>query len=61
MELSSLEKLLLKNFPTLYGEAKVHYRPPLVLILDHTDPVHTTPFPFSKIHFNIILAVFSVI
>jgi hypothetical protein len=43
---------------TFFGNRKVHYRiqesPPLVPILSQIDPVHTTPFYLSKIHFNIV-------
>ena len=33
----------------------IHRRPPRVPILNQTDPLHTSPFHFLKIHFNIIL------
>jgi hypothetical protein len=47
-----------KEFPSILWNPKVQYRvqksPPLDPILSHIDPVHITPFYFSKIHFNIV-------
>jgi hypothetical protein len=47
-----------QELPSILWNRKIHFRvhkiPPLVPILSHIDPVHTTPFYLSKIHFHII-------
>jgi hypothetical protein len=45
-----------QHFTNFEGLLRVHKSPPLVPILRHMNPVHTTPLYFSKmIIFNIIL------
>jgi hypothetical protein len=59
-----LEKLpftqLLKNFPKCHGTRSYIILftsgPPLVPIPSQMNPVYTTPFHFSNMHFNIILS-----
>jgi hypothetical protein len=49
---------LLKKFPNIIWDYKVRYcvhkNPPLIHILSHISPVHTTSFHLSIIYFNII-------
>jgi hypothetical protein len=50
---------VLKNFPTLHGDqgfiTVLKKSPQLAPTLSHINPVHISPFYFSKIHFNIVL------
>ena len=43
-----------QEIPCISQNPKVHYHPPLVPVLSHVNPVHTTPSYFFKIHFNVI-------
>jgi hypothetical protein len=47
-----------QELPSILWNLKIHYRvqksPLLVPNLNQIDPVHTTPYYLSKIHFNIV-------
>jgi hypothetical protein len=55
-ELSIVQPL--KNLPSILWNPKVQHRahksPPLVPILNHTNPIHSISSYLSKIHFNIV-------
>jgi hypothetical protein len=36
------------------GYCRVQYSPPLIPIMNQTNPVHSTPYYLCKIHFNIL-------
>jgi hypothetical protein len=52
-------RLVTREFPQILwnpdGHLRIYKNPPLVSIQNQLNPVHTTPFYPSKIHFNIIL------
>jgi hypothetical protein len=60
MELTPTEAascIAIQEFPNILWNPTVYYRVdeslPLIRILNQINPVHTTPFYLSEIHFNI--------